>query len=1104
LTPYTGKYTIYVSNKPENLEWDTQTFYYNWCTCNDSHADHATVLNIQPSDNFYLAESTYLVLVQPSEFSADQSATYSITYSTGDSSVRLQEGVQFVDDVKDGSYKFYSFPVYEFHEDISIRVTSFSGDPDLYLSIHPNNTKPDINSHDFASIAFGGEILTLTWEQGFKDICARKPTMDSEPVCMLYMSVLGYHSSSYSIKVISRKDIPELLVENFPLTGQINETQYDYYYTYFGTNATVSIVLEALNGDSDLFVNVLDASSTGEVTEWPRPNLHLFDYSSQSSRGNELVRISAGDLASHCPSKACLVLTGIYCFSSYCRYSVNAHQESVPTLLDGQPRNGYIEGNLYSYYSFVVSQENATILITLTPTSQGNPDLVVAKGASSRPTQQNYTWASSFYGSDQLMITAEDLNIEGSTRGVYIIGVFSLSNTTYTLTATAAAVPVILLIPGQPHSASMEPNAIEYFYFMIEDNSTVSVTLTSTSGSPVLAALKTDIDPYDNLPTLTNYTWSSLQSENRNELEIKPSDPEFCLYCLVVIGVFTQETSCTYSISVAYSSTQLILQNGVPHRDFIQKGTWQYYSFSVPEKSSFAVSLTAFSGNPDLYIGEEDPVDKANAVWHSEHKSRVDYIKVKDDDSNFLLGVYSIGVFGHKNSSYSITAHTKDSYISLVHGWPQTYSVDYRDHDRLLFTYKSSYAESRSTYCRLMPLSPDFFPSLYYTFKPNGHSKPVPSPKHHDVALDSNEYDSIFSEMKFTLPFREAGNYLIGVYGDNAEGHPRHEFGEFELYCSSEDQFNILRVGYNDFEVLTKSNSTKRYEVHINEPGSLEVYVEPCVGKVSLGISSNFMPFNDPDLVVSRITDGTLVATVPHASGQYYITVNELAPSTYFEGASYQLTTKLTQAGQTQQQSMVPGDNGQIQWEVAGKGEIKLSWGAATYENDKPIDLARDPVVYRVYYTHKSEIKMLTACEMHAGELLDLVENALSDGFTKATSVKGDIEVDLKFLGNVVAYLRRGEGGMLEHVVYNPTEVYLPSAHPEGVGLLVFVIITGALIMSLGVVFYVYRKYKHLQSRLEYEMTDVRNLAGHNSEGLDIDSLSLASPRYMPVSESDS
>jgi hypothetical protein len=154
------------------------------------------------------------------------------------------------------------------------------------------------------------------------------------------------------------------------------------------------------------------------------------------------------------------------------------------------------------------------------------------------------------------------------------------------------------------------------------------------------------------------------------------------------------------------------------------------------------------------------------------------------------------------------------------------------------------------------------------------------------------------------------------------------------------------------------------------------------------------------------------------------------------------------------------------------------------------VDLVKDPVVYRVYYTSESQFKLLTACEMRAGELLEQVVNALDDGFTRKTTITEEIEEDRKLLLNVVAYLRRGEGGMLEHVVYTPTEIYLPSPRASAGGFFVISMVAGLLCLSFGIAYAFYRKYKRVQRRLEYELTDVRNIAGASSESFNNESLS--------------
>ena len=38
LTPIVGKFDLFVSNTPSNLDIDADIFYYDWCDCNNSTA----------------------------------------------------------------------------------------------------------------------------------------------------------------------------------------------------------------------------------------------------------------------------------------------------------------------------------------------------------------------------------------------------------------------------------------------------------------------------------------------------------------------------------------------------------------------------------------------------------------------------------------------------------------------------------------------------------------------------------------------------------------------------------------------------------------------------------------------------------------------------------------------------------------------------------------------------------------------------------------------------------------------------------------------------------------------------------------------------------
>jgi len=78
-----------------------------------------------------------------------------------------------------------------------------------------------------------------------------------------------------------------------------------------------------------------------------------------------------------------------------------------------------------------------------------------------------------------------------------------------------------------------------------------------------------------------------------------------------------------------------------------------------------------YTGDADLYIGLEPVVAPDNCKWISLTNSTVEYISIDALDPDYRPGLYYIGVYGiYDNTEYSITAHTKNSLITLVDGWP--------------------------------------------------------------------------------------------------------------------------------------------------------------------------------------------------------------------------------------------------------------------------------------------------------------------------------------------------------------------------------------------------------------------------------------------------
>ena len=344
------------------------------------------------------------------EFGEDGTATYSITYTSGGGSTHLQEGIAWNDEVDDKEYKYYKFPINQNHEDINIVITALTGDPDLYVAV--GNKTPTKDNCDRAFSSYGSELGTLIWEEDLKEKC---PDLPDEPIfgsqihCDLYLGVYGFEKSSYSIKITGRKDLPSQLTLGDPEYGEIGKTEYRYYYLITSARKSIDLVLSPLEGDTDLFVNILDLSAAGDkVEDWTRPNKDEADRKSQSAVFNEEIDIGATEMTEKCPLGQCVLVIGVFCFDYTCQFNLNSSSDEMFTLAEGVPQQAHVEAGQYNKYRFYNDLDITNILISITVLDDGDPDLYVSKGRGNIPSLAQYDWSSATWGGEHLLISEED------------------------------------------------------------------------------------------------------------------------------------------------------------------------------------------------------------------------------------------------------------------------------------------------------------------------------------------------------------------------------------------------------------------------------------------------------------------------------------------------------------------------------------------------------------------------------------------------------------------------------------------------------------------------------------------------------------------------
>lgn len=93
-------------------------------------------------------------------------------------------------------YEYFSVKVTDATADLTISVTPFTGDPDVFISPAPD-ARPNKTHHEWAATGFGKDSLTIQAEE-MKEHCTPDPMRGV--ACEYFIGVLGWTNTSFSIQ----------------------------------------------------------------------------------------------------------------------------------------------------------------------------------------------------------------------------------------------------------------------------------------------------------------------------------------------------------------------------------------------------------------------------------------------------------------------------------------------------------------------------------------------------------------------------------------------------------------------------------------------------------------------------------------------------------------------------------------------------------------------------------------------------------------------------------------------------------------------------------------------------------------------------------------
>jgi len=990
-------------------------------------------LQIVPKDPYYQTNSSYMVLVQSSDFSSDSTSPFTISLEFSSQCVHLQDNVPYFDEVSKDLSNCYAFPMDLYTSEVLIELIPLTGTPNLSIILSNYEIRPTESQFQLSSVSYTYKFRLKRTE--ITHFCRQWAHSPSQANCSVYMSVSALQRAAYSLTVSEQKTKPVDLPLKTSLSGALLASNYAYYGSVVGTETGIALSVHSQVGQLSLLVSL--SAHFGEFEAFP--TIEDSDYESWSGFSGAFLAISPEDMGKSCKSAFCTVISAVYCLSKDCKYTITAEKDLVLPIIQDYPVAGSVFPANYAFYHFSNTQIAANFVISLTISCDSDLNLYVSRGENSRPTVENAIWrASAHSNSLHLAINSTDpaLPQPSGLFGEYIVAIGGgrEAEMRFRLAVGAAVREVREVERGWPVDVSLEAGEISYFTYVNEEIGDFTVflrpvglvTLGVTACPSHSCSFPAAVDSQWYFPGLSQPLHQSLSS-------LRPH----CVFLLSLQG-------CSLaSLSITVPADPQILQSGVPVSTQIRALEWQHYRFSLDSLSDMEVNLVVSQGSLNLVVSAGASLGAP--YWIASRVSKFTHVRINRTDKDYKAGKYSIGLEANRDSSYVLAVHSKDSYIRLLDNWVETYSVA---EDSVAFQY-SLQQTGQVVKCRLVTFTPFFIPHVSVHWSESGSMY---------SAYDRKDYSQLNNSLTFLLPVytQSYGDFIITVSG------MKHEAGLgvdiFQLVCSGLTNATILIEDAGEYGELSPALPKQRFQVYTSEPGLLAITAVPCTGDISLSVTSQ----SNEDIGAVQVAAGQIQAEVRTAAGLYYITVGTAAD--HYEG-SYQLFTSFYPQFSLRPRHIVAGNNGEIVWRSTGPGTVYLAWKPPKYSDGSPVSSA---VAYQVYIA-RSPQEMDTVCRVAKAQdqayAWPLLPHYIAETSAEVGLVPQSTEAALVI--NVIAHVKSNL--QVVSIPYTPTELLSHPRRTHAFRALIWLlaVILGTALLGLGALWWKSRTAQSSLPRLE-------------------------------------
>lgn len=804
-------------------------------------------------------------------------ASFTVTASTADVITTLQDGRPVRGFLEAGGINHYHYTLGEDYgkKDITINLTPFSGDPDLYITTSEFGSLPNKTNYQWNAVSYRDDSITISHAD--ENACKTVG-------CTYFVGVSSYTPSSFTVTAVLQDVV--MLEDGVPQTGSVEKHAFRYYRLEGSQKNTnhkdITFTVTPMSGNPNIYIGKGDGSY---------PTLTSYSAHTSSFWNGASLTLKAGD-EGYCSDGTddCAYIIGVY-GSSASSFSISVTTSSQSrTLLNGVPVQEDVGADGWEYFTFDVDQQGMNVVFSLTPIT-GDPDLFVSDKFT-HPNDTNANAKSQAAGADAVTITH-------SKKKRYYVGVHAWSNTTFTLTAymmspnSTDSEHAVMLVSGVPQHTILAQDMDQYYHFFIDEGTAkaakaVTVALTRKVGDPdfyVGKGFKPSADKYD-------YKSEAFGSDIITIGDLKAGD-----YFVKVHAASTCDFTLMYSNDVGTTT----LQDGVAQTAVLEASAYQYFSFNlehIDDDTYFTVIVTSFHGDPDLYISSK--YQRPN-VTHHDYAARA-YLadSITIPHKLLKLTTYYIGVSAFTPCTFTVIASTRRQ-LQLQDGVPQTGDVKHEESK----LYKLTSATDKEAKTLTFTVTP-FSGSAYMYISTSEHGTPVVTDSTSYVWA-SNEYmtsQTIVIQKNDENACRKAGcEYIALVYGRSPSN--------YTIVASSSHSTTRLQDGIAQRAMVAEGT----YEYFIfeltNPKAELSFTTTPITGDPDLFVSATVTHPTREEATWRGMSFGGDAVHIDYTDkdyivGTYYVSVFAWANTTFTIMAS---VADLSNADDSNSDDIVPYDH---------------------------------------------------------------------------------------------------------------------------------------------------------------------------------------------------